>query len=175
MKFVYVTLFLILLIALPAFSQIAPNDKRSVDELPDRTSVNGFGGRLVVIENPREFVQKWLKPEIPRIKSAAEVRRGDTLGGFVLFTGCKSDAQGGCHSEVDYTIYRPDGSIYADRKGQPLVQEQTYPPPNIQLGRAIPVFRMGKDDPAGEYRVKTKVSDLNANVHLELETRFRLR
>src|SRR4029434_2568570 len=124
MKFVYAILLLILVIALPAFSQRTPNDNTSIGARPDRGSVNGFGGRLVVVEDPREFVQKWLKPEIPRVKSAAVVKRGDTLGGFVLFTGCSTDAQSGCHSEVDYTIYMPDGSIYAERRGQPLVQEK---------------------------------------------------
>ena len=174
MRIVSAILFLILLAASPAFSQWKQNDKPAGDAL-DRKAVNGFGGHLIVVENPRGFIQEWLKPETPKIKSATDVKRGDSIGAFVLFAGCKTDAQGSCNSEVDYTIYKPDGSVFAERTGQPLWKEQAPPAPNVQLGRAILAFRLGEDDPAGEYKVKAKVSDLNADISFELETKFRLK
>jgi hypothetical protein len=111
---------------------------------------------------------------MPKINSARDVKRGKTLGAFVLFAGCKPDSQGFCKSEVDYTIYKPDGTVFAERKSQPLWNEQALPAPNIQLGRAILAFKLGPDEGNGEYKVKAKVVDLNANVTLELETKFRL-
>ena len=72
-------------------------------------------------------------------------------------------------------IYKPDGSLYAERKSQPLWKEKAPPAPIIQLSRAILSFRMEKNDPAGEYRVKAKVSDLIADVSFELETKFRVK
>jgi hypothetical protein len=174
MKIVSAILFLILIVASPAFSQWKQNDDRAQDA-SDRKAVNGFGGHLIVVENPRGFIEEWLKPETPKIKSATDVKRGDSIGAFVLFAGCRQDSQGMCNAEVDYTIYKPDGSIFAERKGQPLWKEQAPPAPNIQLGRAILAFRLGKDDPVGEYKVKAKVSDLNADISFELETKFRLK
>ena len=174
MKIVSATLFLILMAASPASSQWKQNDKPASDA-PDRKEVSGFGGHLIVVENPREFIQEWLKPDTPKIKSATNVKRGDSIGAFVLFAGCKTDAQGVCNSEVDYTVYKPDGSMFAERKEEPLWKEQAPPAPNIQLGRAILAFRLGKEHPAGEYKVKAKVSDLNANITFELETKFRLK
>ena len=174
MKIVSAALFLILLVASPAFSQWKQNEKPTGDA-PNRKEVNGFGGHLIVVENPREFIQEWLKPETPKIKSATSVKRGDSVGAFVLFAGCKTDRQSACDSEVDYIVYRPDGSILTEQKGQPLWKEEAPPAPNIQLGRAILAFRLGKADPSGEYRVKAKVSDLNANISFELETKFRLK
>jgi hypothetical protein len=174
MKIIGATLFLILIAISPAFSQWKKNVERA-GNAPDRKAVSGFGGHLIVVETPREFIQEWLKPETPKIKSATNVKRGDSIGAFVLFAGCKTDAQGMCNSEVDYTVYKPDGSIFAERKGQPLWKEQAPPAPNTQLGRAILAFRLGKEHPAGEYKVKAKVSDLNANISFELETKFRLK
>ncbi|MEK6321112.1 MAG: hypothetical protein AABN33_05455 [Acidobacteriota bacterium] len=55
MKFVYATLFLILVVAPPTFSQRTHNDTPGGDT-SDRRSMNGFGGRLIVVENPREFL-----------------------------------------------------------------------------------------------------------------------
>ena len=174
MKIVSVIIFLLLIATSSASAQRKKGQER-VGDAPDRKSVNGFGGHLIVVENPREFIEEWLKPETPKIKTATNVKRGNLFGAFVLFAGCKPDAQGVCNSEVDYMIYKPDGSLYAERKGQPLWKEAAPPPPIIQLSRAILGFRMEKDDPAGEYRVKAKVFDLNADVSFELETKFRLK
>ena len=174
MKFISATVVFIAIAALPAFSQWKQNDEQA-SNTPDRKEVSGFGGHLIVVENVREFIQEWLKPETPKIKPATVVKRGDSSGAFVLFAGCKTDAQGICNSEVDYTIYKPDGSIFVERKRQPLWKEQAPPPPIIQLGRAILAFRLGKKDSSGEYKVKAKVSDLNANISFELETYFRLK
>lgn len=175
MKSFYATLLLILVVASPSLSQGGRDDKPA-GYIPDRTNVNGFGARLVVVENPRQFVQEWLKPEIPKIKrwSATEVKRGDSLGAFIMFMGCQTDARGLCDSEADYIIYKPDGSIYDERKGQPIWKEGS-PAPNLQLSRGSLEFRFGKDEPAGEYKVKARVSDLNANVSFELEMKLRLK
>lgn len=146
-----------------------------VADTPDRKSVEGFGGNLLVVKNPRDFIEEWQKPETPNIKLATEVKRGDLLGAFVLFAGCKPDVEGNCNSEVDYAVYKPDGTLYAERKAQPLWKEQAPPGPIIQLSRAILGIRLEKQDPAGEYVVKAKVSDLNAKISFELETKFRLK
>ena len=157
----------------PALSQEKQTERGG--DAPDRKAVNGFGGHLIVVENPSEFIQEWLKPETPEIKSATDVKRGDSIGAFVLFAGCKQVARGVCNAEVDYTIYKPDGTVFAERKAQPLWKEQAPPAPNIQLSKAILAFRLGDGDSTGVYKVKAKVSDLNAEVSIELETKFRLK
>src|SRR5258708_2789447 len=174
MKILCATLFLLFLAAPPAVSQWKGNNE-PLGDAPDRKAVNGFGGHLIVVENPRAFIQEWMKPETPKIKSATDVKRGDSIGAFVLFAGCKPDSQGICKSEVDYTVYKPDGTIFAERKSLPLWDLQAPPAPIIQLGKAILAFQLRENDPEGEYKVKAKVSDLNANVSFELETKFRLK
>lgn len=174
MKSIVVILALVFAAVLPVSAQWVSGDKRVVDE-PDRKAVKGFGGHLAVIKNPREFIQEWLKPEPPNIKTAKEVKRGEQIGVFVFFAGCKQDAQGICNSEVDYTIYKPDGSVHAERKAQPLWKEQAPPARNIQMGRAILAFAMRPADPTGVYKVVAKVSDISADVSFELETKFTLK
>jgi hypothetical protein len=171
MKIIGATLFFILIVASPALSQWKQNDKPTGDA-PDRKEMKGFGGHLLVVKDPQAFIKEWLKPETPNINPASVVERGETLGAFVLFAGCKPDSQGACNAEVDYTIYKPDGRVYVERKGQPLWKEEAPPALNIQLSRAILAFRLEKGDPAGEY--KAKVHDLNADIAFELETKFRL-
>lgn len=174
MKIVGAALFFILFAASPAFSQWKQNGKPTGDA-PDRKEVKGFGGHLIVVKDPRGFIQEWLKPETPNINPVSVVERGELLGAFVLFAGCKPDAQGVCNAQVDYTIYKPDGSVRDERKAQPLWDEEAPPAPNIQLSKAILAFRLEKNDPAGEYKVKAKVHDLNADISFELEAKFRLK
>ena len=90
-----------------------------VEDAPDRKSVTGFGGHLIVVENPCEFIEEWLKPETPKINNATDVKRGDLYGAFVLFAGCKPDAKGVCNSEVDYVIYKPDAACTPSAKANP--------------------------------------------------------
>lgn len=165
--------FLLSVAVLPAAGQWQRGGERAEDAL-DRKAVGGFGVHLLVVEDPQGFIREWLKPETPQIKTASKVKPGKPIGVLVLFAGCRPDAQGACKTEVDYAIYKPDGSLYVERNGQPLWKEQAPPPPVIQLGRAILVLTMQKGDPAGEYKVKAKVHDLNADISFGLETEFSL-
>ena len=145
------------------------------EDTSDRKSVNGFSGHLLVVEDPRAFIEEWKKPETPNIKTAKEVKRDKVIGAFVIFSGCKPDGAGVCNAEVDYVVLKPDGTVYAERKAQPLWNQQAPPAQNVQLSKAILALRMRSADQNGEYKVKAKVSDLNAGVTFELETSFRLR
>jgi len=156
-----------------ALGQWKSDDKKATDS-PERKSVNGFGAHLVAVKEPRDFIQEWLKPEKPKIKSAEKAKRGESLGIFVLFAGCKQ-VNGVCNSEVDYAIYKPDGSIFVERNAQPLWKKQSPPTPNIQLGSAILAFSFAKNHPSGKYKIKAKVRDLNADISFELENELELK
>lgn len=143
-------------------------------DTPDRKSLNGFGAHLVPVKDPRAFIQEWLKPETPKIKSATKTKSGESLGILVFFAGCK-EVDGACSSEVDYTIYKPDGTIFVERKAQPLWKEAAPPKSNIQLGRAILSFAFPKGQPSGKYRITAKVKDINADITLDLETHLELK
>jgi len=171
----YLTLVLLtLLVCTPVAAQWKANNERTV-ETPDQKSVRGFGGHLILVEDPRAFIQEWIKPQTPKINPANEVTREMSLGAFVLFAGCRPDKNGICNAEVDYTIYKPDGTVFVEREHQPLWKDAAPPPPIIQLSSAILMFRMRDGDTSGEYKIKAKVSDLNADISFELERKFTLK
>jgi hypothetical protein len=173
MKIITAAFALILFGNAIVFGQWNKGGQREPDAA-DRKSVGSFGAHLIIVEDPKAFIQEWQKPETPNITPVKSVDRGSLIGAFVLFAACKPNAQGMCNSEVDYMVYKPDGSLYAERKSQPLWKDEAPPAPNIQLSRAILGIRLEKNDPSGEYKVKAKVSDLNAQISFELETTFRL-
>jgi hypothetical protein len=172
MKIIFAVLIIVLANVMVS-AQWKKGDEK-VEDTADRKSVNGFGGHLIIVEDPKGFIEEWSKPQTPDIKVATTVERGKLIGAFVLFAGCKPDSGGVCKAEVDYVVLKPDGTLYGERKAEPLWDEQAPPVQNIQLSKAILALRMEAKDPSGEYKVRAKVSDLNAGVTFELETKFRL-
>lgn len=171
MKKISVLLLLLLLCASTALGQWKKDGKKEEDEAA-RKSVKGFGAHLLIVEDPQGFIREWLKPETPKIKTASVIRRNETFAALILFAGCRPDEQRVCNSEVEYRIYKPDGSLYVERKGLELWKEEAPPAPNIQLGKALLTLRLRDSDPTGEYKVKAKVYDLNALISFELEAKF---
>ena len=202
MKLVSTALFLILIAASPAFSLREQNEKPAGDDT-NYKEVNGFSGYLTLEDDPREQIQRWLDPvEIATLRAMPTMKRGKTMGAFVELRGCKQNAQGACNARVNYTIYKPDGSIFAThavwqrrllwKKQAPPGPHRSYPKTRDSLqkrgrkmgggiasnqskGLARMHFKLGKDDPAGEYKVKAKVTDLNADISFEIELNFYLR
>jgi hypothetical protein len=178
MKLVTTTLSLILIAASHAFPLRQQDPKTTIDE-PNYKRVHSFSGYLVVDDYPYDHVREWLKPiEIATVSEMPTMKRGKTMGAFVELMGCKPNAQGVCNAQVDYTIYKPDGSTFATRAiGPGGLLWKKYPPAarRNRKGLARMHFRFGKDDPAGEYKVKAKVSDLNADISFEIELNFSLK
>jgi hypothetical protein len=53
--------------------------------------------------------------------------------------------------------------------------EEANPTDKLSTWLARMHFKLGKDDPDGEYKVKAKITDSNANVSFEIELHFSLR
>ena len=149
-------------------------DGNKVADAPDHKAVNGFGAHLIVVKNPDDFIKEWLKPEQPNFNSAKKVKPDEKIGIIVLFAGCKPDSVGACNTEVDYNLTRPDGTILFNQKGLEIWKQIAPPKANTQLGKAIIKLEMLKTNPMGEYKVKAKVYDKNADTSFELETQFTL-
>jgi hypothetical protein len=141
-----------------------------------RKSSGGFGAHLILADRPQAFVQEWRDPLSgkPQLWSATEAKRGEPLAAFIMFAGCLPDDSGICNAEVDFRIYKPDTSLYAERAGLELWKKAAPPATNTQLSTANMVIRLQPDDPAGEYKVRASVRDLNRNVNIEVEEKFKV-
>lgn len=169
----YISILSLLILVTSASAQWQGENKK-VTDTPDRKSVNGFGVHLLAVKDPQGFVREWQKPEMPKIEPAKKIKTGEPLGIIVLFAGCK-EVSGSCNSEVDYTIYKPDGTLLVERLTQPLWKEEAPPKPNIQLGRAILSIQFKKGQPTGTYKITAKIKDVNANATVDLETQIELK
>jgi hypothetical protein len=199
MKLVSTTLFLVLIAASPAFSFRGQNDPTASDD-PNYKEVNGFSGYLTLDDDPPEKIRRWLDPvEIETLSAMSTMKRGKTMGAFVEQRGCKQNAQRVCNVRVNYTIYKPDGSIFATRavwqkeilwkKQARSASSRSSPKPrnssNLKMGSGVASnrskglarmnFKLRKDDPVGAYKVTAKVTDLNSDISFEVELDFYLK
>ncbi len=175
-------LFVLSFIFISALSGCAQNDNKGqwlkenekVEDSSDRKAVNGFGANLIVVKEPDKFIKEWLKPEQPNFYTTKTVKPDEKIGIIVLFAGCKPDSAGVCNTEVDYILTRPDGKELLNQKGLELWKETAPPKPNTHLGKAVIKLEMLKSNLIGEYKVKAKVYDKNADISFELKTQFTL-
>lgn len=179
MKLISTALSFILIAASSALPLRGQENKTTTAE-PNYKRVNGFSGYLTLDDYPHDHVKRWLDPvEIATLSAMPTMKRGKTMGAFVELLGCKQNAQGVCNARVSYTIYKPDGSTFATREvwRKGFLWKKQAPPDERKSpkGLARMHFKFAKDDPTGEYKVKAKVADLNADISFEIELNFYLR
>ena len=124
--------------------------------------------------NSQQALAAWTKPTRGVwIQEAQKVEKGKPIEALVIFSGCMPKKGGECMSEVDFTIIKPDGSVYVEYKNGELWKNKP-PIPEGSLGLAMDRAGMIADpeDPLGVYKVVCKVRDLVRKVEFELISEF---
>ena len=138
-------------------------------------SANGFGAQLIVVGDPRAFLEMWSKPETPDIKPAEEVSRGQQFAAVILFVGCKAGSDGNCNALVNYKVIDPDGKVIAERPDQIIWNQKELDKRTTYLGKAILGLRLSDKNPNGTYTIQAVVSDKNAPAEFELTQTIKLK
>jgi hypothetical protein len=129
---------------------------------------------LLLSDNPDEVLRSWTKPEARvSVHTADTIARGTPIVAFVFFTACKSDENGLCNASADFTILRPDGSVYERFADRDLWKGKPAPPDGmLRLSAEYVGAIIEAGDPLGRYEVQVTVHDLNAGTTLELSRSF---
>lgn len=169
---------LIILLLLPT---LAHSEQWFTNGEPDNKNnnlggVKNFGAMVLMTTDSKKALENWSIPtKGVAIPSAEIVEKGKPIEALVFFSGCNKNKSGNCVSEVDYVIYKPDGTIYAEYKKTELWRNKpAFPKGKIGLA----VDRVGliadPEDPIGIYKVKCTVKDLVANYQFTLFTSFKV-
>ena len=148
-------------------------DGQPVGDDTSRKVKDGFGAFLVVVPRPDLALERLLAP-LPEsgngIPVADRVEPGVKYGALVLLGGCGRDAEGACLTQVDFTVYGPDGMLYCERVGEPAPAQAPSEAHETQVSQAILPLVFEDTDQPGTYRVVAHVRDLTRNLSLDLET-----
>jgi len=150
---------LALMLALPLTTGLAQTP-------PSMRQASNLQSDLIVATREDDTLRAWLEGRAGvTLDTVTELRPDTPALAIARVSGCLADA-GRCRVNVDYTIYKPDGSVYRELKLQPVEEGKTVP--SLR-------FTLTASDPPGLYRVVATIRDLNARRTQRPERIFSLR
>jgi hypothetical protein len=135
---------------------------------------NHLSAVLMLSDKPDDVLRGWATQTagVPE-RTVDTVARGVPIVAFVFFTGCRPDENGLCNASADFTILRPDGSLYETFRDRDLWKRKPAPPDGtLRLSAEYVGAVIEPDDPLGRYEFRVSVHDLNAGTTLELRRAF---
>jgi len=137
-------------------------------------SDNGFSASLVLSDVPNDVLRSWATADVAvPVRTAHTIPRGVPIVAFVFFSGCRADVNGLCNASADFTILRPDGTVYESFIDRDLWKRKPAPPEGtLRLSAEYVGAVIEAGDPLGKYQVRVSVHDLNAGTTLELRRAF---
>jgi len=137
-------------------------------------SSGDFGAMILMTTDSQKVLEDWIIPSPGvHILDTEKVLKGKPIEALVLFSGCASNKQGNCVTEVDYQIIKPDGVVYAEYENTELWKNK----PAVPVGRlGLAVDRVGlvaeATDPVGQYKVRCIIRDLVSKTEFSIYSTF---
>ena len=130
---------------------------------------NGFSVLQTAVPDSAKFIAGW-KLGAGGGSATTKTVANQPLFTFLIFRGCKANAEGKCDVVADFVITRPDGTINDDNKGV-VVWDKAAPtdPKKPYLGDGALGYGVDDDGPFGDYRVVATVTDRVAGITLTTE------
>ena len=148
---------------------------KSVIPIPDVSKEkNRFWAALLLSDQPEDVLRSWANPgsAVP-VHTTDTITRGVPIVAFVFFSGCQPDERGLCNASADFTILKPDGSVYASFSNRELWKGKPAPPEGtFRLSAEYVGAVIEPQDPLGRYEFRVSVHDLNAGTTIELTQAF---
>lgn len=142
-----------------------------VASAPNQASQDGFGVFQIATTDPQKLLDAWAQPTPGvEIGTQSSATRNQVIAVFLLFHGCKADADGRCILTARFDVFDPDGKPYAEQKEAPMFS--AAPPPGagaVQLSNASLGLRIEDGEKLGAYRVVAHTTDNVAKITLTTE------
>jgi hypothetical protein len=145
-----------------------PKNLRLVDPL-SHAEQDGFGVLQTAAPDATRFIADW-KLGVGAKTASTSTIANKPLFTFLIFRGCKANAEGKCDVVADFVITRPDGTTDESNKGV-AVWNKAAPadPKKPYIGDGALGFGTDEEGPFGDYRIVATVTDRVAGVSVTTE------
>lgn len=149
-------------------------DGSPLKKQPNTATSGDFAVMQFATNEPERVMAAWEKPGAAvSLSMATETPRNRPLVTFILFRGCRGDANGNCNVTADYETIAPSGKRY----GQTMSAEVWVgrrPPPGyaLQLSASAYGLVFEDKDPLGAYVVRATVTDHVSGVTVHTEQKL---
>jgi hypothetical protein len=155
---------------------IDPSGK-PVPETPDRRSVDGFGGHLLVTAD-KDWQEKWNTPPetTPSFSTVDSVGPGGEVQILIFFSNPRRGAGDVVRLRCDLQVVRPDGSYSANERDLPCFDHAVPGPLNRVFMTDVSLkFIAEPGDPPGRWTVRVTLRDVLRDSEVALESGFELK
>lgn len=142
--------------------------RKSVPDTERRRSVGAFCASLLITDDPNIFANWDKRSEVFAYQGIDSIEKGAFFVAVVAFANPSVDAAGNAHLVADFSLLRPDGSLYGEMKD---MQAWDGPPPKeniLELTTKYLKGRLEPGDPLGTYQVVATIQDQVSGKKLEL-------
>lgn len=124
---------------------------------------------LVITDKPKEYTKKWSKDkdELPIGMIVSTVKKSKLVVALVFFKGCGGDRYKRCDAEIKFSVYKPNGKLYAKRSGLSLWKNKVITS-GLMLSQANLALSFDPKDPVGKYKVVVSIKDNISNKNMTL-------
>jgi len=173
------SLLLLTLLALPAFSQQGWRDEHGqlAPDTDSRRSVNGFGGSLLVTPDA-DWQAKWQTPSdtVPQFAVAKVVPRGQQVFFLIFFANPLLKEGGAADITCDIDVLRPDGKATFHQLDMPCFKGVINEPvTHTFLSPTVIGWTGDAADPSGAWVLRVLLKDNVRRVRVPLRTSFELK
>ena len=153
----------------PSESGWVDKERMPVGDTERRKAIGALCAQLLIVSDPA-FLKKWDRPaEVFAYEGVDQVRRGQYFTIIVAFANPALDPSGSARLVVDYTLRKPDGSLYGEMRGLPAWNGSPPKPNILELSQKYLVARIESTDPLGLYRVEATLLDSVSGKKISLE------
>ncbi len=153
------------------------SDGKAAPDTPDRRSIEGFGGWLLVTSD-QDWRAKWNSPRetVPKFSATDSPRRGQKIFVLIFLGNPKLDANRSANVTCDIRLTGPDSSVPVDAKNVDCFKESvSMDPMSIFVSAPVIEFIGEPGDPLGLRVVEVVLRDNNRKVEIPLRTSFELK
>jgi len=161
-------IFSVLLFTFVSYSSAFEKDSLNAVESFNQ---NGLQLHFVLI-NDKEFIDKWEKPETPKISPIDTYKRGEDVIPIIIFSTDGKDSVGNANLTYDIKIVKPDGTIYGEFKQLEVWKDA--PAPIMHLIKQPIDIHLEENDPIGIYKVQTTIYENVKKVRVNFELAFQV-
>lgn len=167
-------ILLLATVAIPLASNSAWTDGtgKPIPDTPSMRSSGDFGAQLILTGSEKEFRSTWNSTAgTPKLQSTNTVKRGQTISGVIVFSGCAAGQSHVCKVTADFSLRSPDGTKTAAGSGS-IWSKAPLAPRIIMLGDASVTIGFNDADALGPYTLIANVTDQIAKQSVQLSIPF---
>jgi hypothetical protein len=148
---------------------VAPQSRAADAKIGQQASAGDLVVMQIATTDPNKLMDSWGKEaEGVRIESASVMKRNQPIATFILFSGCRPNADGVCNVTADFETLAPSGAVYDKHPGVKVWVGRPAPPAkSIGLSEGGLGLRIEDKDALGGYIVRATIVDHNSGVTLQ--------